>query len=139
MEVAKDQALRTAAEFANYRRRLEREMELVVQRANMRLIEAMLPVLDDLERSVNSLEDKTDVAAVGKGLEMVHAKFLDVLAKQGLEPIAAVGDTFDPDKHHALMTRKSESHEPNVILEEYEKGYTLHGVVLRPSKVVVSE
>ena len=138
-EELKEQALRAAAEFANSNRRREREVERVIQAANTALIEAMLPVLDDVERSLASFREGSNENSIGEGLELIRDKFLGVLAKQGVESIAAEGEKFDPEKHEALTTRKSDSHESSMVLEEYLKGYTLHGVVLRPSKVVVSE
>ena len=131
----KDQLLRARAEFDNYRKRTLREMEQVRQTASINLIRVLLPILDNLERA---LAHASETDGLTEGIRLVHKQFMDALAAEGLEPIPARGGVFDPTIHEALATVPSEGIEPGVIAEEYQRGYTLRGMVLRPSKVIVS-
>jgi molecular chaperone GrpE len=132
----REQALRQRAEFDNYRKRMAREAESLRVRAAESLMRELLPVVDNLERALAHVEDQTTPLA--QGMQMVLRQFGSILQSKGLEPIAAVGEKFNPNVHEALAYRPSEEHPAETVVEEYERGYRLGDQVLRPSKVVVS-
>lgn len=135
----KDQLLRTAAEFDNYRRRSEKEYSNLIRTANSDLIAQLLPILDDLERSISSRTEKTDFDAFFEGVRLVYAKFTKILQNSGLEYIDAVGKEFDPNLHEALLTMERDGHPANIVIEEHLKGYKMNDKVIRHSKVIVSK
>jgi len=131
-----DQLLRARAEFDNYRKRIARDAELARQRAAENLIRDLLPVVDHLELALQHAE--SDPGSLGEGVRMVLRQFHDVLRKHGVEPIAAVGEDFDPNVHEAIMRVESEDTPEDKVTQEFQRGYRLGGQMLRPSKVVVS-
>ncbi len=135
----KDQLLRKAAEFDNYRKRTEREFLSRIQNANERLITELLPVLDDFDRSLAHADDAENNEVLIEGFELIFKKMHAILEKEGLEPIEAIGHEFDPDKHDALMQIESEDKESGTILEEHLKGYNLNDKVIRHSQVLVAK
>ena len=135
----KDQLLRKAAEFDNYRRRTEQEFSSLINNANSDLITDLLPVLDDLERSLGSKDKVTDVESFAQGVELIYQKFLKILESRGLKPIEAVGKEFDTEEHEALMAVENDGHKSNHVVQEHLKGYKLNDKVLRHSQVVVSK
>jgi molecular chaperone GrpE len=135
----KDQLLRKAAEFDNYRKRTERDFLDRIQNSNQRLITDLLPVLDDFERSLDHAKDVDNSDALIEGFELVYKKMSSILEKEGLKHIEAVGQEFDPDQHDALMQMDSDSHESGMIIEEHLKGYHLNDKVIRHSQVLVAK
>ncbi len=134
----RDLYLRLAAEVDNFKKRTIRETGQNVLFANAELMKTILPVIDDLERSLKySGETTTDEFRTGVGL--IHKKLLSALMGAGLEAMDAVGKPFDVDEHDALLQMEKEGVDPGVVLEEHEKGYRLHGKVIRHAKVVVSK
>ena len=127
---------RLQADFENYRKRVLREQTALVERATEGLIEQLLPVLDSFELAVANLGRETDVENLRKGVELVYAELLGVLERAGLEPIAALGEPFDPNVHEAVM-QDDGAGEPRVggVLRT---GWKLKGRVLRPAMVKVS-
>lgn len=134
-EQLKDQLLRVRADFDNYRKRMLREMNQIRQTASANLIRALLPALDNLERALAHASAEEGFV---EGVGMVYKQFQEVLANEGLEPLAALHEIFDPNIHDALATMPSENVEAGRIMEEYERGYRLRDTVLRPARVVVS-
>ena len=134
-EQLKDQLLRVRADFDNYRKRMLREMNQIRQTASANLIRAFLPALDNLERALAHASAEEGFV---EGVGMVYKQFQEVLANEGLEPVPALHEVFDPNVHDALATMPSESVEAGRIMEEYERGYRLRDTVLRPARVVVS-
>jgi len=132
----KDQFLRKAAEFDNFKRRTENEMGLIVRYANEELLQTILPVVDDLERSLKNADNKE--SAFYKGIELIYQKILKALQKQGVRAFETVGRPFDVHYHDALLQAPRKDVPPHIILEEVEKGYLYHDKVLRHAKVVVS-
>lgn len=130
--------LRTQADFDNYRKRTQREKEEFAQYASMSLVEKLLPVLDNFERALAATGSSKDQEALHKGLEMIYRQFFQVLEQEGLKPIPAVGEPFNPEVHQAVMQVESEEHEEGIVVEEMQKGYFLKDKVLRPSMVKVS-
>ncbi len=127
---------RTQADFENYRKRVRQEREELAAFAAERLVRGLLPILDNLERARDA-SDTADHAAWRQGVEITIRQFQDLLAKEGVEPIEAVGKPFDPRQHEAIMQAESESQE-GTVLEEFQKGYRLGERVLRPSLVKVA-
>jgi len=127
---------RLQADFENYRKRVLREQTALVERATEGLIEQLLPVLDSFELAVANLGRETDVENLRKGVELVYAELLGVLERAGLEPIAALGEPFDPNVHEAVM-QDDGAGEPRVggVLRT---GWKLKGRVLRPAMVKVT-
>ena len=135
----KDQLLRKAAEFDNYKKRTERDFFDRVQNANERLITDLLEVLDDFDRSLNHAEGKDNAKSLVEGLELIYKKMYAKLEKEGLKPIDAIGEEFDPDKHDALMQMESKEHKSGTIIDEHLKGYELNNKVIRHSQVIVAK
>ncbi|HWO00909.1 MAG TPA: nucleotide exchange factor GrpE [Blastocatellia bacterium] len=134
-----DQLLRRTAEFENYRRRLDRDRTDAYQRARVEVLLEFLPVVDNFERALSSLESSGgDAEALHKGVELIHKQFKDALTKFGLEPIDAIGRTFDPHLHEAVTIEATDKHEENTVLEEFQRGYKIGDKLLRPSKVKVA-
>ncbi len=130
--------LRAQADFDNFRRRARLEKEEFAKYASMELLGQLLPVVDNLERALQSARTSNDAEALRKGVEMIAKQFLQVLEKEGLRPIEAVGQTFNPDCHEAIMQVESDEHEQGTVVEEVQKGYVLKDKVLRPAMVKVS-
>ena len=134
-----DQLLRRAAEFENYRRRVERERTDAYQRARVEVLLEFLPVVDNFERALSSLEDSGgDAEALRQGVELIHKQFKDALTKFGLEPVEAIGQTFDPHLHEAVTIEATDKHKENTVIEEFQRGYKIGDKLLRPSKVKVA-
>jgi molecular chaperone GrpE len=131
----KDQLLRARAEFDNYRKRTARENERIRKTAAESLVRDLLPVIDHLELALNHADQASQ--AVVQGVEMVARQFSEVLSRHGVEPILAAGEPFDPNVHEAMMQRPDDEAEANTVLEEFQRGYRMGDLVLRPSKVVV--
>lgn len=134
----KEKMLRVAADFENYRRRAAREVEDARKGGTQSAVKDLLPVFDNLERATGHVDDKTDVEGLVKGLEIVHKQFLDVIGKLGIERIAAVGESFDPNVHESIQYEHSEEHPPGTVMSELQPGYRMGTMLLRPSLVVVS-
>lgn len=134
-----DKYLRKVAEFENYRKRKEREVEEFWRRANADLIRKLLPILDDIERSLESARRDENFEALVAGIEMIYKSFLKLLEAEGVKQISAVGEEFNPEYHEALMQVEKEDVPPHTVVEEHQKGYLLGDLVLRPAKVIVSK
>jgi molecular chaperone GrpE len=134
----KDLLLRKAAEFENYKKRVENESAAIVKFATQELIVELLPILDDLERSLKLSKDRKDFESFYKGVELIYQKMVKVLADQGVRAMDTVGKEFNVEFHDALMQVPRDDVPPHTILEEVEKGYTLHDKVIRHAKVIVS-
>jgi molecular chaperone GrpE len=130
-----DRILRAQAEFQNFKKRTERERGELYEYASMEAVRALLPVLDDFERSLKA--ESADKEYV-KGMELIYTRFYDGLKKLGLEPIVSAGEAFDPHIHHAVDMVETEDAPDHTILEEYERGYNFKGRLLRPAKVKVA-
>ncbi|MDK1021378.1 MAG: nucleotide exchange factor GrpE [Candidatus Hydrogenedentes bacterium] len=132
----KDQLLRGRAEFDNYRKRSAREVERIRKTASESLIHDLLPVIDNLELALDHTQNASGPLA--DGVKMVLEQLLEVLARNGLEPIEALGQPFDPNVHEAVSQVESEEVPKDKVAKEFQRGYKLGGQILRPSKVVVS-
>lgn len=135
----KDTLLRKAAEFENYKRRNENDQANIFKYAAEGFILSILPVYDDLERSLAHIDDDNNIKSVKDGLKLVFDKFSKILEDQGVKKIESIGKPFDFNYHEALMQREEESVPPHTVLEEIEAGYMYKDKVLRHSKVIVSQ
>ncbi len=131
-----DKAMRVQAEFENVRRRLEARHEDALLRAGERVVSALLPVIDDLERAIDHAAGSGD--EVTEGLVAVSRKLSEVIGREGCQVIDPLGDRFDPNKHNAVQMREDLEVEDHTVVEVFQKGYEMHGRVLRPAMVVVS-
>lgn len=139
LEALKDRYLRLQAEYSNYRRRTTEEKSNIYKLANERLIGELLPVLDNFERALSTMEKEKEAKPYLDGVELIQKSFIQVLEKEGLAVIEACGEEFDPNFHHAVLMEETEDKEAGIILEELEKGYTLKEKVIRPTMVIVSK
>jgi molecular chaperone GrpE len=128
---------RLAAEFENYRKRTVRDQERLVAHAHERLVRELLPVLDDLERTLDAAERNEDAGLVD-GVRLVERSLRKALEKEGLSEIETEG-SFDPHVHEALMTQKRDDAEPGAVVEVAQRGYRLGDKVVRPARVIVAE
>ncbi|MBQ6671657.1 MAG: nucleotide exchange factor GrpE [Spirochaetales bacterium] len=136
----KDQMLRRQAELENYRKRLIRDKEEAVQFANESLIRDILGFLDNMDRALAAAKNGGDLNALIEGFEMTQNQLLSTLDKNwGLKGIDSVGKEFDPSLHEACMMTIDENLDKETVLEEFQKGYTLHDRVIRPSKVKIGK
>ena len=129
--------LRLAADFDNYRKRVAREQAQLFQRANERLLNELLPVLDDLERALEAAAEHEE-AKLEEGVRLVHRSLLGLVERHGLSEIETDGP-FDPHVHEALLAQPGEGAEQGSVLQVLQKGYKLGDHVLRPARVIVAE
>lgn len=129
---------RTMAEFDNFRKRTIKEKENIYQDAVSDTVAEMLPVLDNLQRAIDTCKENAESAKLLEGVEMVLKQFKDSLSKLGVEEIKAVGENFDPELHNAVMHIEDEMVDENTIVEEFQKGYKVKDRVIRHSMVKVA-
>ena len=134
----KDMLLRKAAEFDNFKRRIENETANIVRFATESLIDDLLPVVDDFERSLKHSKESKESDALIKGVELIYQKLVKVLEGRGVKTFETVGKEFSVDYHDALMQMPRTDLPPHTVIEEVEKGYMLNDKVIRHAKVVVS-
>lgn len=128
-----DSLRRLKAEFDNSRKRQERERARILESASEKLVQELLPVLDNLDRALESEGD------IREGVQATRGQLADVLANEGLLPVASDGQPFDPNVHEAVMGQPSEDHEEGTVLQTFQRGYLLNGRAIRPAKVVVAK
>ncbi len=135
---ANDKYLRLYAEFDNYKRRTTKERIDLLQTAGKDVLQSLLPVLDDFERALKSMESASDVASVKEGINLVHSKLKNILIQKGLKEMESIGSAFDADLHEAITNIPAPSDEmKGKVIDEVEKGYFLNDKVIRFAKVVV--
>ncbi|HSW44137.1 MAG TPA: nucleotide exchange factor GrpE [Phycisphaerae bacterium] len=140
VEQWKDKFLRARAELANYQRRAEKEQADAIRFANAQLARSLLPVVDNLERAIESAEQAPDnSAALLEGAKLTLGVFLKTLKESNVERIEAEGRPFDPQVHEAMIEQPSPEHSERTVLKEILKGYRLYDRVLRPARVIVSK
>jgi molecular chaperone GrpE len=134
----RDRALRTAAEFDNFRKRITREREEERRRAGERLVTEMLPAIDNLERAIAHAEAGGDEKHLLGGVEAVYTQLLGVLGKEGVEIIDPSGEAFDPMTQQAVSQKEDADVPEGTVVDVFQKGYALGGRVIRSAMVVVS-
>ena len=134
-----DRFVRQVAELENFKRRALRERDEGIRFAKEDFARDILPIVDNLERAVTHAKGGGNGKPLVEGVELVLKALLDVLGKHGVEQISAVGQPFDPGKHEAMAQVESAQHQPNTVVEEHNKGYTLQDRLLRPALVTVAK
>ncbi len=138
LEVANDRYLRLYAEFDNFRRRTAKEREEARKSEGKDVIVALLPVLDDFDRAMRSMENTTDVAAVKEGVTLIQNKFKNTLSQKGLKEMQSINEAFDPEIHEAITNIPAPTDDlKGKVVDEMEKGYYLNDKVVRFAKVIV--
>lgn len=135
LQEKKDRLLRLQADFDNFRRRSAKEREEISAVVTQNFCKDMLPLLDNFERAMAA--ETKDVEAFQKGVEMIFTQFQEILKKNGLEHIEAIGQKFDPNFHQAVMRVEDPEKEDDTVAQELQKGYMVKGRVVRPSMVQV--
>lgn len=139
-EAAKEQSLRSQAEAQNIRRRAEQDVEKAHKFGLEKMVNDLLPVVDNLERALSSLDLGNEaLKPLVEGIELTHKTFIDALARHQVAVVFPEGEPFDPNLHQAVSTVPNPDVEPNTVLNCFQKGYTLHGRLVRPAMVVVSK
>jgi molecular chaperone GrpE len=134
----KDQLLRKVAEFENYKKRIENDFASLARFSNEELILQLLPILDDLSRSLKAGKEQPEFETFYRGVELIYTKFMRILQTQGVKEIDSVGKPFDVYYHDAMMEMPRTDVPHHTIVEEVEKGYELHGKVIRHAKVILA-
>jgi molecular chaperone GrpE len=133
-----DRVLRQAAEFDNYRKRVERERKDLTEYAASRLIEELLPIVDDLERALQA-EAGSDAKAYREGVELIHCQLTDLLRSRGVTPMDAVGQDFDPHVHQAVDYAEAPGRRDGEVIAELRRGYRHGDRLVRPALVRVAK
>jgi molecular chaperone GrpE len=136
-DALQDRLLRLAAEFDNYRKRVERDRREQAEAATASALEDLLPIIDDLARALDAPAG-SDAETFRKGVELIHRQMVELLRKRGVTPIEAVGADFNPRVHQAVMHELSARHRDGEVMEELRRGYMLGGRLLRPAMVKVA-
>ena len=137
---AKDQYLRTLAEFENAKKRLSREKEEFTRYAAETMVRELLPIVDSLDQALVAVDKQADPQAVIKGVHLIYRQLLGLLDREGVKRIPTVGEPFDPHKHEAVaQVDAQDGVADDTIIEEVQVGYTLHGKVIRPAMVKVAK
>ena len=132
-----DKFVRLQAEFLNFKKRTEKEKSNLYKFANEKLFVDLLPLMDNMERALASTESGSD--GIIDGLKMIKKSLDELFVKNDVLPIEAIGQEFDPELHHAVMSDESDDHEAEHVIEEFQKGYKLNDKVIRHSMVKVSK
>lgn len=133
-----ERLMRVQADFQNYKRRKEKEQSEVFTQIEDRLIKEFLPLFDDYQRAFEVYENDQKQDALIEGMKRIFAKFKDFLESKEIQAVESVGQKFDPSFHEVLLAVESDG-DPNVVLDEYERGYTRQGRLLRAARVTVSK
>ena len=135
-DALQDRLLRTAAEFDNYRKRMDRERRDLAEYTAGEAIKDLLPIIDNLERA---LQASAQDDPLRKGVELIHKQMLEMLRKRGVTPIEALGADFDPNVHEAVSHEESDQHREGEVMEELQRGYKVGERLLRPAMVKVAK
>jgi molecular chaperone GrpE len=134
-----DRLLRTAAEFDNYRKRVERDRQSTAESIAADVVRDLLPLVDDLERALKADTGADGAEAYRMGVELIHRQLLDILRKRGVKPIEALGADFDPHFHQAIAHEPAEGRRDGEVVEEFARGYMLGDRLIRPAVVKVAK
>lgn len=134
----KEKALRARADFENFRKRKDAEVDSFRQYANEKLIVEFLPVVDSIDRALESMSNP-DASPVVEGVQLIHKQLITTLEKLGVSSFASIDAKFDPNLHMAVSEESVEGVEPGTVVKEFQRGYQLHSRVIRPAMVVVAK
>ncbi len=130
---------RVSADFTNFQKRVPKQISDSVAYEKESLIRTLLPALDNFEHTLANAHSVESPDVVIKGVEIIYSQMVDILKGHGVEQIHAQDEKFDPSRHEAMMRRTEPDKEDDVVLEEFQKGYTVNGRVVRPAKVIVNK
>jgi molecular chaperone GrpE len=134
-----DRLQRVYADYANFQKRVPKNIADTVAYEKERFIRSFLPILDNFDRTLREAQSAQNVEAVTRGVEIIRDQMLTILKSHGVHPIDALNEKFDPARHEAMLRRSEPDKEDDIVLEEFQKGYALNGRVLRPSRVAVNK
>lgn len=138
-ESAREQSLRAQADVQNIRRRAEQDVEKAHKYGLEKIVNDLLPVVDNLERALGSIDPANEAfKSIAEGIELTHKSFVAALARHQVVVVNPQGEPFDPNLHQAVSAVPNPDVEPNTVITCFQKGYTLHGRLVRPAMVVVS-
>lgn len=135
----KEQWMRTAADFDNFRKRSRREVDDARRSGREEMLKEFLPVFDNLERAIQSAQRAQEVKPVADGLNMILRQFLDTLGRVNIQKVPSTGQQFDPTVHEAIQQVESDEHAPGTIVAEVQPGYVQGDRLVRPAMVVVAK
>ena len=130
---------RLSADYANFQKRVPKQIADTIAYEKERIIKSLLPALDNFEHTLQNASSAENVDAVVKGVQIIYDQMLDILKSHGVEVIKALGEKFNPATHEAIMQKTDPAGQDSVVLEEFQKGYKLNGRVIRPTKVIVNK
>ncbi len=133
------QLQRVSADYANYQKRVPKQITDTIGYEKERIIKTLLPALDNFEHTLQNTHSAENVDVLVKGIRIIYDQLLDILKSHNVEQIEALGERFDPAMHQAMTQQSDPDKEENTVLEEFQKGYRLNGRVIRPSKVIVNK
>ena len=139
VEAEKDRALRLSAEFDNYKKRSAKEIQDFKKFANETLLKQLLTVVDNLERAIDISDENADNKGLLDGVKMTHKEMLRIFESFEVKPLKSEGEIFDPNFHQAVTQEESDTCAENTVIKELQRGYILHGRLIRPSMVIVSK
>lgn len=130
---------RLSADYANFQKRVPKQIADTICYEKEKIIKSLLPALDNFEHTLQNTQSAENVDVLVKGIKIIYDQMLDIFKSHGVEQIKVPGGKFDPSMHEAMMQKTEPEKEDNVVLEEFQKGYKLNGRVIRPSKVIVNK
>ena len=130
---------RVSADYANYQKRVPKQISDTTGYEKERIIKTLLPALDNFEHTLQNAHSAENVDVLVKGIRIIYDQLLDILKSHNIEQIESLGEKFDPAMHQAMTQQSDPDKEENTVLEEFQKGYRLNGRVIRPSKVIVNK
>ena len=130
---------RVSADYANFQKRVPKQIADTICYEKEKIIKSLLPALDNFEHTLQNAHSAEDAEVFIKGIQIIHDQMLDIFKSHGVEQIKSPGEKFNPAMHEAMMQKAEPEKEDNIILEEFQKGYTLNGRVIRPCKVIVNK
>ena len=133
------QLQRVSADYANFQKRVPKQITDTIGYEKERIIKTLLPALDNFEHTLQNAHSAENVDVLVKGIRIIYDQLLDILKSHNVEQIEALGEKFDPAMHQAMTQQSDPDKEENTVLEEFQKGYRLNGRVIRPSKVIVNK
>lgn len=134
-----DRLQRVYADYANFQKRVPKNIADSVAYEKERFIRSFLPVLDNLDRTLREARSAQNAEAVIQGVQIIRDQMLAILKSHGVEPLETMNEKFDPERHEAMLRRSEPDQEDDLVLEEFQKGYTLGGRVIRPSRVAINK
>jgi len=129
---------RVSADYVNFQKRSAKQTADTISYEKERIIKTLLPAMDNFDHMLQNAGSAEDVDVLVQGIQIVYDQMADILKSHGIEAIEALGEKFDPAIHQAMMRRSEADKEENTVLEEFQKGYTLNGRTIRPSRVIVN-